>query len=647
MSASVWEAGAHSLEPLSGDGYFRFLVPIGTAGASVGLSAADNRTAPLEPSYGFLFESGRFRIFANGAYLTEWVPYTSGTAFYIGREYGRPYFGTGPAELSTIDNFLLEGNAATKTKVYGPLFLDAALLMPGDRVDSASMSKGLRPRHSHVDIAFEPLALVAFTGVQGVCDIAFEPMQTGAVSDPFASVVISFAPMAATASETAFCSVDIAFEPMVAQAEQWPQSNIVDITMQPMTALALEQSSMAAIEFEPLQARASDVSAQWSVVLPAFRGGVLPAAGIMLPAFRAVAALSADVDDVALASDAVYPSHYALVVDGAFASDQLIAGAESVEMVEDTALASAEVVLGASVLLEDVALASDELLPTASTMLVVGTALAGDELLPQSTGSVLVTSGALAGGDALPYAFVDVEGVALASDDALIVSIVLLEDEALAGDEAIADSLRAQALLEGAALAGDELLAWTDSFTLLQDVAVASDQILMKTPGLVAWVMNTDTGAVSWYDNWAFTSVAVVGGKVFAAGPEGLHLLGGDLDGTERIDAQLQFGYTEFGGYDRVGNPKPSEQRKRVTGLWFGYHSKGELEATVETYGQGYGTYTYAMPPRSAAQPRNNRIVPGKGLSARYWRIGVANTHGCAFEVHSVTAEVAQSTRRI
>ena len=647
MSASQWTAGAHSLEPLEGSGYFRFLVPVGTTGASVGLSAADNRTAPLEPSYGFLFESGRFRIFAGGAHLTEWAPYTSGTAFYIGREYGRPYFGTGPAELSTTDNFLLEGSAATEAKIFGPLFLDAALLMPGDRVDSASMSNGLRPRHSRVDIAFEPMALIALTDVQGVCDIAFEPMQMGAVSDPLASVVISFAPMAVMASETAFCSVDIAFEPMTAQADQWPQSNVVDITMQPMTAQALEHSSMVAIEFEPLQARASEAAAQWNVVLPAFRGGVPPAAGIMLPAFRAVAALSADVDDVALASDAVYLSHYTLVVDGAFASDQLIAGAESVEAVEDTALASAEVVLGASVLLEDVALASDELLPTASTMLVVGTALAGDELLPQSTGSVLVTSGALAGGDALPYVFVDVEGVALASDDALIVSTVMLEDEALAGDETITTSSRAQVLLEDAALAGDELLAWTDSFALLQDVAVANEQLIMKTPGLVAWVMNTDTGAVSWYDNWAFTSMAAVGGKVFAAGPDGLHVIGGDLDGIDQIDARVQFGYTEFGGYDQTGVPKPNEPKKRVQALWFGYHADGVLQATVETYGQGYGPYAYAMAPRAADQPRNNRIVPGKGLNARYWRIGVANTGGCAFEVHSIAAEVAQSTRRL
>ena len=627
MSASQWTAGAHSLEPLEGSGYFRFLVPVGTTGASVGLSAADNRTAPLEPSYGFLFESGRFRIFAGGAHLTEWAPYTSGTAFYIGREYGRPYFGTGPAELSTTDNFLLEGSAATKAKIFGPLFLDAALLMPGDRVDSASMSNGLRPRHSRVDIAFEPMALIALTDVQGVCDIAFEPMQMGAVSDPLASVVISFVPMAVMASETAFCSVDIAFEPMTAQADQWPQSNVVDITMQPMTAQALEHSSMVAIEFEPLQARASDVSAQWNVVLPAFRGGVPPAAGIMLPAFRAVAALSVD------------------VADGATVWMEFSGGTASLQMTEVLAWASDTLLLGSTQDLEGVALA-DEIVSLDGDADVSDTALAADETTPQTVSTRDVADGALAGDEASSLAFFDVTATAVAEDDVFAGGEDAVTDVALAGEDALPTTRSAADLADGA-LADDGLTARVDSQALLQSTAVADEVILMKRPGLVAWVMNTDTGAVSWYDNWAFTSMATVGGKVFAAGPDGLHVLGGDLDGTELIDARVQFGYTDFGGYGQDGMPKPSEPKKRVTDLWFGYHADGTLSATVETYGQGYGPYTYSMAPRAAGQPRNSRITPGRGLNARYWRVGIENTNGCAFEVHSLAADVAASTRRL
>ena len=124
-------------------------------------------------------------------------------------------------------------------------------------------------------------------------------------------------------------------------------------------------------------------------------------------------------------------------------------------------------------------------------------------------------------------------------------------------------------------------------------------------------------------------------------------VVGGNLDGTDRIDARVDFGYTEFGGYDQQGLPNPSDVKKRVPSFWFGYHADGELTATVETYGQGYGPYTYAMAPRAADAPRNSRVVPGKGLNARYWRISVANANGCAFEVHSIAAEVAASTRRL
>lgn len=662
-----WTSGARSVTPLVGDGWFSFSVPVGSVGVFVGVVGDDASTLPDEPILGFMFGSGEYRVDEKGLAKTPAVPYSEGQAFSIAR-YGDTLFcctGQIPTAADGVP-FPLPGSvvytyppprtayavsAVDATIARGPLYLDASLLMGGDRVVDAAMQA-----LAGVSINMElPLASSADAEMNGArIDFAYPQ----AAADNGRGASVSMSAMQVSASESDRNTVAIAFEPMVLMARygqsslrgasvsfsypvasgDGPGGNSVFAWSAEMDARGANKiHAEALVSFEPMYAMTywdndRTEGVRFVGVLPPLSGdpGAQP-----------------DVDDVALASDAVYPSHYALVVDGAFASDQLIAGAESVEMVEDTALASAEVVLGASVLLEDVALASDELLPTASTMLVADTALAGDELLPQSIGSVLVTSGALAGGDALPYAFVDVEGVALAGDDALIASIVLLEDEAIAGDEVITTSLRAQALLEDAALAGDELLAWTDSFALLQDVAVANEQLFMKTPGLVAWVMNTDTGAVSWYDNWAFTSMAVVGGKVFAAGPDGLHVIGGDLDGAEQIDARVQFGYTEFGGYDQTGLPKPSEPKKRVQALWFGYHADGALEATVETYGQGYGPYAYAMAPRAADQPRNNRIVPGKGLNARYWRIGVANTGGCAFEVHSIAAEVAQSTRRL
>lgn len=657
-----WIAGARSDEPLRSDGWFSFTVPQGVSGVVVGITDRDRSTEPDEPRHAFLFTAGTAQVVEqpSSRERTPRMPNPGGT-YSIVRFGGTVLYCVGEAGDSITHPdvpFQLPGEVVyiSQEKSYGSVFLDAALRAEGDRVDDAEM---VEKEYNSADVEFAPLQMSSSVGAYNSVVSDMSTMEVEAGSESFAWVDAYLEPLACVASDVTHNGASVEFAPLVMLEKNiYDATSWVDISFSGAYVYAFSQNGRneSDVSFRPLAVAASEIDHNEAVIefeLPRLVAANIvstqmgPFIDCVLPELSGFGPSDLLVDDVAYANDYTYPDRYVLVVDGAFASDQLIAGAESVEMVEDTALASAEVVLGASVLLEDVALASDELLPTASTMLVADTALIGDELLPQSTGSVLVTSGALAGGDALPYAFVDVEGVALASDDALIVSIVMLEDEALAGDEAITTSLRAQALLEDAALAGDELLAWTDSFALLQDVAVANEQLLMKTPGLVAWVMNTDTGAVSWYDNWAFTSMATVGGKVFAAGPDGLHVIGGDLDGAEQIDARMQFGYTEFGGYDQTGFPKPSEPKKRIQALWFGYHADGALEATVETYGQGYGPYAYAMAPRAADQPRNNRIVPGKGLNARYWRIGVANTGGCAFEVHSIAAEVAQSTRRL
>lgn len=664
MSNPTWSAGAHSEEPLSGDGWFIFSVPAGSVGVAIGLNAIDTTTSPSEPRHGFLFGAGKYRVIESGVARTAFAPYASGDLFAVVRQGATIYYCKGVAgqaypHAETV--FALPGEVVYRSSLpsQGAMFLDAAMLIGGDKVVDAKLVPAVGM--ASVSAALEPLlATISQDGVAGV-SVSFGLLQAEASSGNGAHLVLE--PPGLFTAQHDYSAVAVAFEPMQVAAEQGETYALNGARLQmhhlgvtaagaaadraflsmPAPQLAASQSERAEVTagFTPMRvitfisAQPVRTSPHITAVIPAFSG--LPGGG----------AVPAEVDDVALASDTTYASHYTVVSDGAFAADEPIAGAISTDILEDSALASDAVMVGTSVLLEDGALAGDELLATVSDLLLQDAAWASSEVMPQSDGAVLLEDGALASDAALPYAFADVTGGALAGDDALIATVALLEGAAIADDEVVSASLQGPALLEDEALAGDGLLAWTDAFALLQDTAVASEQLFMKTPGLVAWVMNTDTGAVSWYDNWAFTSMAVVGGRVFAAGPDGLHILGGDLDGTETIDARVQFGYTEFGGYDQGGMPKPSEQKKRVSGLWFGYHAGGELEATVETYGQGYGPYTYAMAARAAEQPRNNRIVPGKGLNARYWRIAVANTAGCAFEVHSIAAEVTQSTRRL
>lgn len=661
MTSSLWSAGARSVESIGSVGAFSFRVPVGTVGAAVGLSTVDTTTSPSELSHGFMLASGQFYIIESGQQKTQAYSFTNEDVFSIARIGERILYCVGdgtPQPLRPGAPFALLGGVIYESLVpltAGPAILDAALLYGGDKVIDAAILP-----LTGVDIKMTPIALSAWQGDGALVDVSFDWMQV--VAGGVGGVTISFDPPSVSASTEDFGAVTVSFPDMgVSAGGGAPVLNGVSAYTSYLT-LGADGPGMsvdcADILMAPLDAAASEderseaILSMDSLTLSVVAEGS-PVPGprwvVMLPGFAAVPAANDTVDviDSAIAGETVYPSHYTMVIDGAVAGETVVAGATSINLLEDVTLAGEEVMLGTSVLLIDGAVAGDELLATSSAALLIDGAIAGDELLAQSTSTMMVIDGALAGDAALPYAFVDVEVVTLAGDAVLIASFELVEDGSIAGAELFAASLQGPALLEDGAVAGDELLAWSDSFALLQDGAIAGEQLFMKAPGLVAWVMNTDTGAVSWYDNWAFTSMAVVGGKVFAAGPDGLHILGGDLDGADAIDARVQFGYTELGGYDNTGHPKPSDQKKRLSGLWFGYHAGGELQATVETYGQGYGPHTYAMAARAADQPRNNRIVPGKGLNARYWRVGVANTDGCAFEVHSIAAEVAQSTRRI
>jgi hypothetical protein len=169
----------------------------------------------------------------------------------------------------------------------------------------------------------------------------------------------------------------------------------------------------------------------------------------------------------------------------------------------------------------------------------------------------------------------------------------------------------------------------------VHETVTFSERIHHKQPGAVAWVMNTETAAPSWYSNWQFIDMVQIGDRVLAVGPEGLVELGGESDAGEDIDAGVTYGFMDFG----------ADEKKRIDAFWMGYTSPDVLQASVETFGNP--VYTYSMTPRNADSPRNNRIRPGKGLNARYWRIGIDNVGGCDFSVDSISADVVPSARRL
>lgn len=166
----------------------------------------------------------------------------------------------------------------------------------------------------------------------------------------------------------------------------------------------------------------------------------------------------------------------------------------------------------------------------------------------------------------------------------------------------------------------------------------------MTTPALFtdlpdpALVMNTETSALSHYTNFGFESlVQLPDGRVLAAGPAGLFLLGGNTDSGVPINASITTGFMEF----------KTAQTKRLESMYFGYTSGGQTSVRVEVAEPVPRQHTYLLETRPVGGPKTTRVRFGKGLFGRYWRLTFQNTAGSAFEVHDMSTDMAASARRI
>lgn len=181
------------------------------------------------------------------------------------------------------------------------------------------------------------------------------------------------------------------------------------------------------------------------------------------------------------------------------------------------------------------------------------------------------------------------------------------------------------------------LIVQTDHQALLASTGELRALSIFRNPGRVAWVTNTETASSVWYDNFDFESIAQTPDKVLAVGADGLYELTGETDAGDAITAYLKTGFTDFA----------IATVKRVENLYFGYTSSGQLAVTLEVLDSNQGAQAYNLEARTATAPRTSRVVPGKGMWGRYWRIKIANVAGVDFIVHSTTVDLATSKRRI
>lgn len=181
----------------------------------------------------------------------------------------------------------------------------------------------------------------------------------------------------------------------------------------------------------------------------------------------------------------------------------------------------------------------------------------------------------------------------------------------------------------GAAEISGTAVASLPSLQLLASGSGSTDNDTYAT-----YTLNTNTAALTSYDNFNFNSLTVFNGTALAAGDNGIYALSGTLDDTADITTNITLGIFDF----------DSAQLKRVHELYFNYRSNGDLTVTVTL--DDNEQYMYVLQATGKDGLYNNRLKLGRGLKARHWQIGIEGV-GADFELNSISTEPLNLSRRL
>ena len=345
--------------------------------------------------------------------------------------------------------------------------------------------------------------------------------------------------------------------------------------------------------------------------------------------------------ETANATDAVTIDAYAVLINSANAASTVNHTMVITELLRSSASGVSSVVQGLEQMAEAAANATDEILVADASQLLVSAAQAMSSIAGAGTiADVFLESK----GEAKSFASLGLlEAVTSSANATGMIAVLQRRVDVLATSTADAASTASPSgapetyLLLSTANGTSLVQVQTDVVLSISSSAEATSDVWFKDPTSKAWVMNTETTAMGWYDNFSFESIVSWKGRELAVGPDGIHELVGDTDNGQKIDSLVESGFTDFG----------VAQTKRLDNMYFGYTSDGQIAVQTEVYESGSPPSTYLLEERDANAPRNSRVTPGKGLWGRYWRLTITNVDGADFEVHDATVDIAVSTRRI
>jgi hypothetical protein len=144
----------------------------------------------------------------------------------------------------------------------------------------------------------------------------------------------------------------------------------------------------------------------------------------------------------------------------------------------------------------------------------------------------------------------------------------------------------------------------------------------------VAWVVNTESDAVSRYTGYDFNSMWDYDGRQFALKDDGLYELSGDDDAGNPIPWQLRTGLLDFG----------SPQRKRAPLMYLAWSSTGQayLKVAVTSPQGRKEVHWYTLGTRTAEAPREEVCPIGKGLESVFYQFTLEAIDGARVDVDSL-----------
>lgn len=171
---------------------------------------------------------------------------------------------------------------------------------------------------------------------------------------------------------------------------------------------------------------------------------------------------------------------------------------------------------------------------------------------------------------------------------------------------------------------------------LVNDLVFIEDDSSKEKQYGYAWTANVDTWAMSRYQDYAFSELAVINGVLYGVAEDGVY----QLDAKELIEAKLVTGQLDLG----------QGQLVHPLGAYLEYELSGntrKLEIGVSTTQSGTKqTYFYLLPTEKADYLTNGRVLFGRGLRGRHFafEIKISGEHGY---INDLNIDVSATKRRV